>query len=54
MIPLTEGLPDAVVGLEATGEVESVDYETIAAPAVKRAWTSTKPLPIGPRLPGWT
>jgi hypothetical protein len=37
MIELIEGLPDAVVGLEAVGEVESADYETIAAPAVKRA-----------------
>ena len=37
MIELIEGLPDAVVGLEAVGEVESADYETVAAPAVKRA-----------------
>jgi GH18 family chitinase len=37
MIELVEGLPDAVVGLEAVGEVESADYETIAAPAVKHA-----------------
>jgi hypothetical protein len=37
MIELIEGLPDAVVGLEAVGEVESADYETIAAPAVKHA-----------------
>jgi hypothetical protein len=37
MIQLIEGLPDAVVGLEAVGEVESIDYEAIAAPAVKRA-----------------
>ena len=37
MIQLIEGLPDAVVGLEAIGEVESADYEAIAAPAVKRA-----------------
>ena len=27
MIELIEGLPDAVVGLEAVGEVESADYE---------------------------
>jgi SpoIIAA-like len=37
MIELIEGLPDAVVGLEAVGEVESADYETVAAPAVKEA-----------------
>ena len=37
MIELIEGLPDAVVGLEAVGEVESADYEAIAAPAVTHA-----------------
>jgi hypothetical protein len=37
MIQLMEGLPDAVVGLEAVGQVESADYEAIAAPAVKHA-----------------
>ena len=37
MIELIEGLPDAVVGLEAVGKVESADYEAIAAPAVKHA-----------------
>jgi hypothetical protein len=37
MIELMEGLPDGVVGLEAVGTVESGDYETVAAPAVKRA-----------------
>ena len=37
MIPLIEGLPDAVVGLEAIGKVESADYKAIAAPAVKHA-----------------
>ena len=37
MIELIEGLPDAVVGLEAVGEVESADYVAIAAPAVKHA-----------------
>ena len=37
MIELIEGLPDAVVGLEAVGEVEAADYEAIAAPAVKHA-----------------
>jgi SpoIIAA-like len=37
MIQLIEGLPDAVVGIEAVGEVESADYDAIAAPAVKRA-----------------
>jgi SpoIIAA-like len=37
MIRLIEGLPDAVVGFEAVGQVESVDYEAIAAPAVKHA-----------------
>jgi hypothetical protein len=37
MIQLIEGLPDAVVGLEAIGHVGSADYEAIAAPAVKHA-----------------
>ncbi len=37
MIQLIEGLPDAVVGLEAVGQVESADYDTVAAPAVKHA-----------------
>jgi len=37
MIQLIEGLPDAVVGLEAVGEVESADYHAIAAPAVQHA-----------------
>ena len=37
MIQLIEGLPDAVVGLEAVGEVKSTDYKTIAAPEVKSA-----------------
>src|SRR5215218_8825419 len=37
MIGLIDGLPDEVVGLEAVGEVESADYDAIAAPAVKHA-----------------
>ena len=37
MIQLIDGLPDAVIGLEAIGQVESADYEAIAAPAVKHA-----------------
>ena len=37
MIELIEGLPDAVVGFEAVGEVGSADYEAIASPAVKQA-----------------
>ncbi len=37
MIQLIEGLPDAVVGIEAVGQVESADYDMIAAPAVKHA-----------------
>ena len=37
MIQLIEGLPDAVVGIEAVGTVESADYDTTAAPAVRRA-----------------
>ena len=32
-----EGLPDAVVGLEAVGEVTSDDYERVASPAIERA-----------------
>ena len=37
MIELIEGLPDAVVGFAAVGQVEAADYEAIAAPAVKHA-----------------
>ena len=37
MIELIDGLPDAVVGLQAVGEVQSADYEVVAAPAVKDA-----------------
>ena len=37
MIELIEGLPDGVVGFEAIGEVESADYERVAAQAVKHA-----------------
>ena len=37
MIQLIEGLPDGVVGIEAVGQVESADYDAIAAPAVKHA-----------------
>jgi hypothetical protein len=37
MIQLIAGLPDAVVGLEAVGQVESADYEAVAAPAVQGA-----------------
>ncbi len=37
MIQLIEGLPDAVVGIEAVGQVEAADYDAVAAPAVKHA-----------------
>ena len=37
MIELIDALPDAVVGLQAVGEVQSADYEVVAAPAVKDA-----------------
>jgi hypothetical protein len=37
MIELIQGLPDAVVGFEAVGQVDSVDYKTTAAPEVKHA-----------------
>ena len=37
MIELIKGLPDAVVGLEAVGEVDSADYKTTAAPEVRHA-----------------
>lgn len=36
-LELIEGLPDAVVGLEAVGEVTSDDYERVAIPAIERA-----------------
>lgn len=37
MIQLIDGLPDAVVGLEAVGQIDSADYDVVAAPAVQRA-----------------
>ena len=37
MIKPIDGLPDAVVGFEAIGQVDSADYKTIAAPEVKHA-----------------
>jgi hypothetical protein len=37
MIQLIEDLPDAVVGLEAVGKISSVDYDAVAAPAVRQA-----------------
>jgi|SRR5450755_2049949 hypothetical protein len=37
MIELIDGLPDAVIGLEAVGEVESGDYKAVAAPAIEGA-----------------
>ena len=37
MIELMEGLPDQVVGIEAVGQVESGDYQMVAAPAVQHA-----------------
>ena len=37
MIQLIEGLPDAVVGLEAVGKISSADYDAVAAPAVRQA-----------------
>ncbi|WP_328526147.1 STAS/SEC14 domain-containing protein [Kribbella sp. NBC_00359] len=37
MIELIDGLPDGVVGLVAIGQIESADYDTVAAPAVKKA-----------------
>lgn len=37
MIELIEGLPDAVVGIEAVGTVTKEDYERVAVPAIERA-----------------
>jgi len=37
MIQLIEGLPDAVIGIEAVGKVEAADYHAVAGPAVKHA-----------------
>jgi hypothetical protein len=37
MIELIGGLPDAVVGFEAIGEVDSADYKEVAAPEVRSA-----------------
>ena len=35
MIALIEGLPDAVVGIEAVGDVTSQDYDDVVAPAME-------------------
>ena len=40
MIALIEGLPDAVVGIEAVGDVTSQDYDDVVAPAMERALAS--------------
>jgi hypothetical protein len=37
MIELIEGLPDAVVGFEAIGEVTDEDYRRVVTPAVEQA-----------------
>ena len=37
MIELIDGLPDGVVGLVAIGQIESADYDAVAAPAVHKA-----------------
>ena len=37
MIKLIDSLPDAVVGLEAIGEVDSADYKMTATPEVRQA-----------------
>ena len=37
MIELIAGLPNAVVGIEAVGEVTLEDYDEVVAPAVKQA-----------------
>lgn len=37
MLKLMPGLPDNVVGIEATGKVQADDYHTVFDPAVKEA-----------------
>jgi SpoIIAA-like len=37
VIELIEGLPDAVVGIEAVGTVTAEDYRRVAVPAIERA-----------------
>ena len=37
MIELINGLPDAVVGFAAVGEVDAADYKTAATPALQHA-----------------
>lgn len=53
-----EGLPDAVVGLEAVGEVTSDDYEHVAFPAIERARAAHAKIRLvhvlGERLEGHT
>jgi hypothetical protein len=58
MIELIEGLPEAVVGLEASGEVTSHDYTTVAFPAVERALATNRKIRLlhvlGERFTGYT
>ena len=53
-----EGLPDAVVGLEAVGEVTAHDYERVANPAVEHARAAHEKIRLihvlGERLEGHT
>ena len=41
-LELIEGLPDAVVGLEAVGEVTADDYERVANLAIERGAQRTR------------
>jgi hypothetical protein len=37
MFEVLEGLPDGVIGIEAVGEVEAKDYDTVLTPVVEKA-----------------
>lgn len=58
MIELLPDLPDAVVGLRASGQVTAHDYETVAIPAIEsrlRAQQSVRVLyQLGPAFTGFT
>ncbi|HYI15705.1 MAG TPA: STAS/SEC14 domain-containing protein [Thermomicrobiales bacterium] len=58
MIKILEGLPDNVLGVEATGEVTDSDYETVLNPAVRAMRESHDRLRIiyvfGKDFDGWS
>jgi hypothetical protein len=58
MIKLLPDLPDHVVGVDASGQVTSADYETLLVPAIKSALTIHDRVRVvyqlGPEFTGFT